>query len=151
MSTRAAIIIKDELNTLNFYRHSDGYPKCCGEDLKEFVKDYTSGLMRLDAMQSAGWLIVRGHFEYREAVTEGPDIMHQPSTIGPRPRGDSKYDNWKVGAYEPTSSMHGDEEYIYIIDLTKRELRCRVPKAGLRDSPTLANTTALRGFKCVKF
>jgi hypothetical protein len=29
--------------------------------------------------------------------------------------------DWKVGAYEPTTSIHGDVEHIYVIDLVKKE------------------------------
>lgn len=109
MSTRANIIIKDEYSKIILYRHSDGYPECAGEDLKDFVKDYTNGLMRLDAMQSAGWLIVRGNKEYK---------------AGEKPSND-KFSGWKVGAYEPTTGIHGDIEYLYTIDLAKRTLTCK--------------------------
>ena len=101
MSTRANVIIKDANTTLYFYRHSDGYPDHCGKDLVEFVKDYgKNGIMRSNATQSAGWLIIRGHQEYlKSGFTNHPGYA------------------WKVGAYEPTSDIHGDVEYIYTIDL----------------------------------
>lgn len=99
MSTRCNVIIKDDYTTLYFYRHSDGYPDCTLESLKEFVKGYTEKRLRLDAMQSAGWLIIHGQLEYGTLPTD-----------------------WKVGAYEPTSDTHGDIEYLYTIDLDKREL-----------------------------
>ena len=58
--------------------------------------------MRANIGQSAGHLIVRGHNEYK------------------------KYNkDWKVGAYEPTTGIHGDIEYLYTIDLTKRVLTCK--------------------------
>ncbi len=123
MSTRANVIIKDEHTTLYFYRHSDGYPDCTGADLKEFVQDYKSGALRLDAMQSAGWLIVRGHFEYKSQEPEGmPD--RQPDRTGPRPDIKDRYSGWKVGAYEPTTEIHGDVEYVYTIDLVAQKLTC---------------------------
>ena len=109
MSTRANIIIKDEYSKLIFYRHSDGYPECAGEDLKQFVDGYTKDLMRTNAMQSAGWLILRGNKEY-EAGSE-------PTKEG--------FSGWKVGAYEPTNAIHGDIEYLYTIDLAKRVLTCK--------------------------
>lgn len=56
MSTRANVIIKSGGEELVFYRHSDGYPESCGEDLKAFVADYKSGAMRFSLCQSAGWL-----------------------------------------------------------------------------------------------
>lgn len=105
MSTRANIIIKDEYCTLYFYRHSDGYPSCTFEDLKGFVKDYTTNHFRLDAGQSAGHLILRGHAEYKTDGLLDNDSM-----------------SWKVGSYEPTDQIHGDVEYVYTINLIKRTL-----------------------------
>lgn len=104
MSTRANVVIKDEYTTLYFYRHSDGYPSETGESLKRFVEGYKSGKYRLDAMQSAGWLVLHGHEEYgRDAKT------------------------WKVGAYEPTSEIHGDIDYKYVIDLKEQTITCFDP------------------------
>lgn len=105
MSTRANVIIKDSFSKLFFYRHSDGYPEVTGRSLKSFVKKYTQVKFRLDVMQSAGWLIIKGYQEY----SNGKD--------------GSKYDTWKVGAYEPTTEIHGDIEYLYVIDLDTRELK----------------------------
>lgn len=130
MSTRAVVIIKSEYDTLIFYRHSDGYPEHAGKDVTEFVQDYKTGKMRLDAMQSSGWLVVRGHKEY-----------------GPQ----SKGMEWKVGAYEPTSRIPSDVEYLYIIDLAECKLTCRVPKGDFWDNPSLENTASLKGFKTVSF
>ena len=109
MSTRANIIIKDAYSTLFFYRHSDGYPDVTLESLKEFVKLYTDDLIRTDANQSAGWLILHGYKEYLDG---------EP-TLKPTDEG---FSGWKVGAYEPTGDIHGDIEYLYTIDLVKREL-----------------------------
>lgn len=112
MSTRATIIIKDAHETLYFYRHSDGYPSHCGKDLVEFVKDYTSGAMRDNASQSAGWLILRGHVEYNVGKPCFPQKM-------------SMMTGWKCGAYEPATGISGDTEYVYTIDLVKRRLTCK--------------------------
>lgn len=105
MSTRAAVIFKDGLNELYFYRHSDGYPEATGEDLKEFVEGYQKHL-RPNIGQSAGHLIVRGHKEYSDtAYIKGYE--------------------WKVGAYEPmpySPELQGDLEYFYTIDLEKKVL-----------------------------
>lgn len=111
MSTRANIIIKDKTDKLYFYRHSDGYPSCTGEDLKEFVQGYKTSL-RTDLGQSAGWLIVRGHMEYLEGAFTG------------KPSPSKGMYTWKVGAYEPTTCIHGDIEYLYTIDLDTRKLTC---------------------------
>lgn len=106
MSTRANIIISDGLEKLYFYRHSDGYPECTFEDLKEFCNRYKTRELRNNVSQSAGWLIIRGNKEY----------WSKPE--------DMKYMEWKVGAYEPTSELHGDIEYLYLIDLKAMILNC---------------------------
>ncbi len=103
MSTRSTVIIKDTYETLYFYRHSDGYPEHTGEDLEEFVKGYTRGEMRRSAQQSAGWLIIRGCEEYKKDGIAGQ--------------------SWKVGAYEPTSAISADCEFVYLIDLVEGRLK----------------------------
>lgn len=107
MSTSAVISIKDAEGEVRFYRHWDGDFTTTGEDLKAFVSLYTTGALRLDVMQSAGWLIVRGHFEYGKS-------SHLPSTKG--------MDGWKVGAYEPIYRDEGLNDYFYSIDLSTRQL-----------------------------
>lgn len=132
MSTRANVIIKDDQCTLYFYRHSDGYPECCGLDLKEFVKGYSEHL-RSNACQSAGHLILRGHAEYKKEDLLGDGM------------------GWKVGAYEPTDSIHGDVEYIYVIDLDKGVLETRVPsKNDFWDKPSISKTKLVSKFKFKK-
>jgi len=113
MSTRANIIIKDEWDTLYFYRHTDGYPDGVKETLGKFCKAMNDGIIRRDAMQSAGWLIVLGHEEYK---ADHKDWMKDyPNEV------DSmiKAFDWKVGTYEPTTDIHGDIEYLYVIDVEK--------------------------------
>ena len=157
MSTRCNVIIKDSGQTLFLYRHSDGYPDGAGADLIEFVQDYKSGAMRTNPCQSAGWLVVRGHFEYKAAAPahandKGVEIWAaSPDRTGPRPNTKDSYDGWECGAYEITDSLHGDVEYIYIIDLEKLELSCRVPKNGFWDNANLKNTAACKEFKTVSF
>ena len=143
MGTRANVIIKDDQTTLYFYRHSDGYPKHTGESLSDFVLGYKFENMRNNALQSAGWLILKGHFEY---------LNGGEATSMAQPRmGNSFKDEWKVGAYEPTSALHGDVEYIYVIDLEKMTLSCRAPGNGYWEKPSLKNTIACKEFKTVNF
>lgn len=157
MSTRAQIIFQDGSETLMLYRHSDGCPDCCGKDLVEFVQDYKTGAMRDNISQSAGWLVVRGHVEYKGAemplTTFAGKVISEalPNRIGQRPDPNNGYDGWKVGAYEPTTCMHGDVEYIYIIDLQKNTLSCRQPTNAFWDKPDLKNTKPCREFKTVSF
>lgn len=109
MSTRANIIIKDGNEKLYFYRHSDGYPSVTGESLKRFLQWLKERRIRDNIQQAAGWLIVLGQDE------EGYHKRHAPSPDG--------YDGWKVGAYEPTTGIHGDVEFIYEIDLTTKKIK----------------------------
>jgi len=102
MSTRANIIIKDGNEKLWFYRHSDGYPEGTLPTLNKFLNLIKEGKIRDNISQAAGWLILIGHEEYG---SKNP-----------------LYD-WKVGAYEPTIGRHGDIEYLYTIDLEKKEIK----------------------------
>ena len=103
MSTRANIIIRDGYGKLYFYRHSDGYPECTFEDLKEFVNGYKSGVYRDNVEQSAGWLITYGAIGFQRY----------------------EFDQWKVGNYETATGIHSDIEYLYDINLKTRLLTCR--------------------------
>lgn len=135
MSTRANIIFKDKVATLYFYRHSDGYPDVTGADLKEFCTYYYKH-MRKDAMQSAGWLIVHGY------QTMKTDDMAFTRRYGSQSTGTE----WKVGYYEPTSDIHGDVEYIYVIDLDAMILETREPTTKFYNKPSLANTKVIETY-----
>ena len=115
MSTRCNIIIKDSYTSLTFYRHSDGYPSGVAPTLCEFLDLVKRGCIRDNTSQAAGWLIVLGHEEYG-AGDHGNDLTKM------RAAKDS-FSTWKVGAYEPTSGIHGDIEYLYEIDLSAKTLR----------------------------
>jgi len=104
MSTRANIIITDGDDKLYFYRHSDGYPEGTMPTLNQFLDKVKKGEIRDNVSQSAGWLIVIGHEEYAKN------------------REEYEHTRWKVGAYEPTTCIHGDIEYLYVIDLEKKEI-----------------------------
>jgi hypothetical protein len=108
MSTRTCIKITDDYckDGLWFYRHSDGYPEVTLITLCKFMDWVVSGKIRDNANQASGWLVILGHTEYE---------------AGPEPR-DEKFYCWKVGAYEPTDCAHGDIEWLYVLDLPKREI-----------------------------
>ena len=106
MSTRANIIIKDSRITLYFYRHSDGYPEGTMPQLEKFMSWVKEGKIRDNVCQAAGWLILLGNVEYKSGF--------EPSSEG--------YSGWKVGAFEPTDDIHGDIEFLYILDLEKKTI-----------------------------
>lgn len=125
MSTRANIVIKDGNSKLFFYRHSDGYPEGTMPTLNIFIKWMKEGKIRNNIQQCSGWLIMLGALEYNtipkmELLAAWRENAHQYGDIETI---ESPAD-WKVGAYEPTTDIHGDIEYLYVIDLDKKEVAC---------------------------
>tara|TARA_R110002096_G_scaffold171290_3_gene344020 strand:+ start:1054 stop:1395 length:342 start_codon:yes stop_codon:yes gene_type:complete len=108
MTTRCNIKITDDYGgELWFYRHSDGYPKSVMTTLEPLMDKLRKGLLRDNVGQFAGWLIVIGHYEYKDDSFDEEDYP----LIG-----------WKCGAYEPTTGQHGDIDYLYHIDLSRKSL-----------------------------
>lgn len=114
MSTRCNVIIRDKYGELIFYRHSDGYPQGVAKTLGEFIDLVRNNKIRNNVGQASGWLILLGYEEYQEYN----DLERmRKNTQGTGIHG------WKVGAYEPSTCIHGDIEYLYEIDLDKKTLR----------------------------
>jgi hypothetical protein len=109
MSTRANIILKDGDSKLTFYRHSDGYPEGAMPTLEKFIKMIKEGQIRNDLGQAAGWLILLGNEEY-----EFNGFANLLS---------GEYDSWKIGSIEPTTGIHGDIEYLYVVDLQELTIK----------------------------
>lgn len=138
MSTRCNIVIKETFNYKNengkqisettklfFYRHSDGYPEGAMPVLNIFMKWLKDGKIRADVQQGSGWLILLGAMEY--------NTLPKFETQEPHFKGGKRYGNtdtiqdpedWKCGSIEPTTCIHGDIEYLYVIDLNKKEIEC---------------------------
>ena len=132
MSTRAGIIVKDSFSEVHFYRHSDGYPEGTMPTLNIFLKWLKDGIIRDDAIQSAGWLVIIGAMEYNtipKHVTTETVSKWNPAKIVRDTDIDSiePPSDWEVGSYEPTNNVnnHGDLEYIYTIDLNKQTITHR--------------------------
>ncbi|MEO6970916.1 MAG: hypothetical protein ABI217_08480, partial [Chthoniobacterales bacterium] len=113
VSTRANIVLTDGADELIFYRHSDGYPEGTLPTLKQFLNLVDQGTIRDHVGQAAGWLILIGAREY--------GVKLDRSEIDPPSLGAGM--QWKVGAYEPTTGLHGDIEFLYVVDLEKRTIR----------------------------
>lgn len=125
MSTRASIKITDDDDTLYFYRHTDGYPEGTMPTLKKFMAMVKSGAIRDNVGQAAGWLIIIGAQEYNCAKPYAKPPVTQ-ATADALKMNDYTSDGflrWKVGAYEPTTGVHGDEEYQYHVDLAKKTIK----------------------------
>lgn len=127
MSTRANIIIKDNYDKLYFYRHSDGYPEGTMPTLNKFLDLVKSKKIRNNVSQSAGWLIVLGAIEYQ--TINGnifPESLkkyyERDGNIIEQILNEFVPEDWKVGAYEPTTGIHGDIEYLYVIDLENKKI-----------------------------
>ena len=116
MSTRCQVIVKDSYDEVWFYRHSDGYPEGVKETLSTFISWVKEGKIRDNAEQAAGWIVILGHVEY--------NVPNVPDT-------NDRFSGWKCGAYEPCSpEKHGDIEYLYTVDLDKKEVTYKKLRHG---------------------
>jgi hypothetical protein len=113
VSTRANIIVTDGEDELIFYRHSDGYPDGTLPTLTEFIDLVKDGIIRDNVVQACGWLILIG------ALEDG--VCVQRNGVAAPQLGRSVC--WKVGAYEPTTAIHDDIEYLYVVDLKKKRIK----------------------------
>jgi hypothetical protein len=93
MATRANLIVKDKYNTIQIYRHYDGYPKAVIPELSEALK-FAWKLPRFEADDFAAAIV-------RAWKNEGGGHIR----IDGNPK-----------AFEMT---HGDIEWLYIIKQTK--------------------------------
>jgi len=169
MSTRANIIIKEKgsytdnngkqknySEKLYFYRHSDGYPEGTMPLLVTFINAMREGKIRNNVGQSAGWLIMLGAVEYNSI----PKFELEPHAVGRRAYGDvtttkfseEDFSGWKVGAIEPTTGIHGDIEYKYVIDVKTMDITC-YERRGNWNKPKWVKTPIINiaGYKPHKF
>lgn len=130
MSTRCNIVVKDKWDKpMWFYRHSDGYPEGAMPILKNFMDMVRSGHIRNNASQGSGWLIILGaqeynyHRDYTDQSTYGKP-RDDLSLNDYKPGGEGRSGmGWKVGSIEPTTGIHGDIEFLYVLDMEKMEIR----------------------------
>jgi len=133
MSTRCNVVIDDGNEQLYFYRHSDGYPECTAESLKRFLRWLLAGKIRGNAGQASGWLILLGAAEYQTVPPnlfidhKGAPRWDRDNTLADAALERFEPEYWKCGAYEPTTGIHGDIQYLYVIDLTKKQISCHKP------------------------
>ena len=115
MSTRCNIIIKDRFNRrVYLYHHHDGYPEGVGEALAEYLHKWQDWQIRQHGMRYIPNELVRG--EIKVVFT---DWKTGEATIQP-----------DLG-YDITAGIHGDIEYLYIINCKAGTLRCY--KVGWND------------------
>lgn len=147
MSTRANIVIRDSLwsqeHKLWFYRHSDGYPEGAMPTLQKFIKWLRQGKIRDNVSQASGWLILIGAAEYDEEYDSKTSKWVKKKSLL-TPNSVDGFGGWKCGAYEPTTGVHGDIEYLYIIDLTAKTISCFQSwddEGNPKGKPILVDTT----------
>ena len=136
MSTRANIVVTEShtwdnetyTDYLYFYRHSDGYPDGALPLLKKALEGLKSNHLRDNISQFAGWLIVLGAIEYAN-IPECKIEIHElgfpkyDDNLASVKFNEDKFSGWKVGSIEPTTALHGDIEWLYVIDLNKKEIK----------------------------
>jgi len=147
MSTRANVILAKPSwdDYLLFYRHSDGYPEGTLPHLEQFMGWVKEDRIRDNVSQSAGWLVMLGALEYRQyqlpyerwhswlKVLSKEEFKTKLNRVFGKhnaPCHPSKNESmgWKVGAFEPASYLAGDIEYLYMVDLDKKEIR-QIPRS----------------------
>lgn len=104
MSTRAHIRIKDGDEQIMLYHHHDGYPEGVGRDLKKFLRENCQNYW--DACEIANGLVKGGIKHEHKGLYSGKVEV----------RADDEY--------EIATCIHGDEDYIYIIDCRAKTLKC---------------------------
>jgi len=134
MSTRAQIHV--EGSGVYIYKHSDGYPKGVLPWLEPFVARFHAG---------RGW-----DPEYLSAriVAEGVRLFLESSAEYERetgkPLGGSEFLGWGV-----STSLHGDEEYIYVIRETGT-IEIRRPIDGYRKALSVEKTEIVKRVRAFK-
>ncbi len=145
MSTRTNIILKEGNEQLFFYRHSDGYPEGVAPTLNKFIELLRTNKIRNNLSQSAGWLIILGAAEYNTNKDYRNKDYGKPLNTPIRdflPNGENNGMDWKVGAYEPTTGIHGDIEFLYEIDLDNKTL-----KGWTHDGETQGSEVNIPGYE----
>lgn len=102
MSTRCNIIIKDGKDRITLYHHHDGYPMGVGTELQQFLEKRYGGPY--------------GHW-YADSIA---NRLVKGEALYPFHTEDGKKDD----EYEITFGLHGDIEYVYVINCVTKNLRC---------------------------
>ena len=124
MSTRANILLKDnDGNKLWYYQHSDGYPEGVMPTLDKLKRGLDCGAIRNNLGQAAGWLILFGAKVMAEDTKESEFAKNESSEIRSEPDMTDDFYGWKAGNIEPTTGMHGDIEYLYVVNVEAKTIK----------------------------
>jgi hypothetical protein len=118
---------------LIFYRQNDGHPDGTLAVLQVFMKWITEGKLRNNISQCGAWLTVLGSIEYNNI----PKFLYFKEKLGyselnsiPFPR------IWRCGSFEPVSTINGDIDYLYEIDISLPKLTIHKVKYNEEGSQT---------------
>ena len=125
MSTRANIILRDGSgDELCYYQHSGGYPDGVMPMLNDFMARVRNQRIRDNTEQAGGWLMILG---------SSPGYC------------------WKASTVEPSTCIHGDIAWLYIVDLSTKTVTQyevadanKIPQSiysGAFNNPRRANRT----------
>lgn len=101
MSTRTNIVIKRGNELVQLYHHADGYPSGVGKDLQDgfaLMKSEINGNDMLCALKSpmVFWLCLKNFIRYSNTYEDDGRSLQ----------------------------LHGDIEYVYVIDLCDKSITC---------------------------
>lgn len=98
MSTRCNVIIKDENTKVQLYHHHDGYPEGVGQNLTEYMEE----IKKLPQNESS-------------------KILSTPLSLAKWLCDEDREDEYEL---EREVYLHGDIEYLYVIDLGEGTIVC---------------------------
>ena len=104
MSTRATIRIKDGDDQILIYHHSDGGPACLGTKMKRYLANRETGCW--DVEEIANDLVKNGVTYRGKDIFSGKEKMITDT------------------GFEITTSIHGDKDFIYVIDCAEETIQC---------------------------
>lgn len=151
MSTRSQIRFVDEMQTVQVYRHSDGYPDNVIADLMG-LKKY---LDKTGTFRGAGYTAAQ--FIFREKLMlayqlYGPNSMREEKiqSIKQLINFEENQQMHMLGhaVENPADGIHGDEEYLYIVELERgsspidTSSQWNVKVSGHGEFPSRDNTNA---------
>lgn len=91
MSTRASVVVRDNRNRIYLYQHSDGYPDGLGKLIEHFLSTHFALNAKEDLEYLAGALVAFCNYDCIQRNQRSVDLVC-------------------------AVSVHGDEQYQYVID-----------------------------------
>ena len=157
MSTRSQIQFKDKWGTVQIYRHSDGYPDGPSgviADLKT-LKDWVD---KTQTFRGAGYLAAQFIFYAKLQALRCYATMKGRKSIDEtiNAEDDQPYYLLGHGVEDPRKGIHGDEEYLYVVEVGtgafgEKEKKWLVKVSGHGSFPTWDNKNTGKAFELAKW